>query len=162
MIRFAPAQFWQDESGAALVEFALLLPMLLVVLALSVEGGRTFWAYQTTITGVRDAARYLSRVAVKDICHTGGSTTAWDAKLTDIVRNAQGGAGLFPAGVAVNAVTSSLSCRTGDYRGDRAGVATVTAQLSIQYPFAGLLTLVGVSVGDVATTVSDQTRVLGI
>lgn len=155
-------RFWTREDGAALVEFSLLLPSLLVILALSVEGGRTFWSYQTTVTGVRDAARYLSRVVGPDVCQTGGSVSGWNAKLTDIVRNTEAGGSLFPSGVVVRGVRATLVCRTGNYRGARAGVATVTADLDITYPFAGLLAFAGITQGSVATQVADQTRVLGL
>ena len=33
-----------------------------------------FWSYQMAIGGVRDAARYLARVAPADICNTAGAT----------------------------------------------------------------------------------------
>ncbi len=155
------SRFRRDESGTALVEFGLLLPTLLLFLAISVEGSRTFWSYQTTITGVRDATRYLSRVVAADICATGGSTTAWDDKLGEIVRTSQDGQSLFPAAVTIGAVTSSLTCATGAYRSGQASVASVTAQLQIDYPFAGLFSLVGASVSTVNTTVTDSARMLG-
>ena len=161
MIRPLIKKAFQDDDGAALVEFGLLLPSLLVFLALSVEGGRTFWSYQTTVTGVRDAARYLSRVVPANVCENGGSTAGWDAKLTEIVRTTQDGQSLFPQAVSIDAVTSALSCQSGGFRGGPAAVATVTATLQIGYPFSGLFNLAGVSVETITTSVSDTTRVLG-
>ncbi|SFE11132.1 Flp pilus assembly protein TadG [Sulfitobacter brevis] len=153
---------WQDESGAALVEFALLLPMALLFLGLCFEGGRTFWSYQTTISGVRDATRYLSRVVDADICVNGGSTTEWNDKLLEIVRTTQSGATLFPTAVSISAVTSELACIAGSYRGGAAPVATVTANLNIGVPFAGLFSIAGVNVQTIRTSVTDSTRVLGL
>ena len=161
MIR-ALQRFLRDDSGAALVEFALLLPSLMLVLALSVEGGRTFWSYQTTVTGVRDAARYLSRVVGPDTCLNAGSVSSWNTKLTDIVRKTEAGTSLFPTGVTVSTVRATLTCTTGSYRGTKAGIATVTANLNITFPFAGVLAFVGITRGSVATQVVDQTRVLGL
>lgn len=161
MIRRGITRFTRSQDGGALVEFGILLPTLLIFLAVSVEGSRTFWSYQTTITGVRDAARYLSRVVPHDICDNGGSTTAWDAKLAEIVRLSQSGESLFPVAVSVDAVTSSLVCKAGDYRGGQAPVATVTAELQIGYPFASIFGLIGQTVTTVHTTVSDSARVLG-
>lgn len=152
----------KNEDGAALVEFAILLPSLLLFLAVSIEGGRTFWAYQSTISGVRDAARYLSRVVPSDICATNSSVSQWDEKLTDIVRNSQTGSSLFPAGIAVSSVTSTLACIGGNYRGTTAPIATVTAHLEIDYLFSGVFSFIGVPLERVRTTVSDQSRVLGV
>lgn len=46
--------------GVALVEFALVLPLLLVVSLLVTELGRALYQYNTLTKAVRDAARYLS------------------------------------------------------------------------------------------------------
>ena len=154
--------FWRNDDGSALIEFGLLLPTLILFLGLSVEGGRTFWSYQTTITGVRDAARYLSRVVDRDICETGGSVAEWNSRLTDIVRNTQSGESLFPQAVSINAVTGTLTCHAGGYRRGPAPVTTVTASLSIGVPFAGLFSLMGLQVKTVQTTVTDSTRILGL
>jgi Flp pilus assembly protein TadG len=153
--------FCRDEDGAALVEFGLLLPSLILMLGMCVEGGRTFWSYQTTVTGVRDATRYLSRVLEADICTSGGSSESWDETLTEIVRNAYSGESLFPSAVTVTSVTSALSCRSGDYRGGPAAVAKVTANLRIEYPFSGLVEIMGGTLDTVTTQVSDTARVLG-
>ena len=50
----------RSEDGAVLVEFGLLLPTFVLFFAMAVEGSRTFWSYQATISGVRDAARYVA------------------------------------------------------------------------------------------------------
>lgn len=46
--------------GVALVEFALLLPVLLVMTFIVTEFGRAIYQYNTLTKSVRDAARYLS------------------------------------------------------------------------------------------------------
>ncbi len=48
------------QRGVALVEFALVLPLLLVVSLLVTELGRALYQYNTLAKSVRDAARYLS------------------------------------------------------------------------------------------------------
>lgn len=48
------------QKGVALVEFALILPLLLVLSFTTVEFGRAIWEYNTLTKSVRDAARYLS------------------------------------------------------------------------------------------------------
>ena len=48
------------QNGVALVEFALILPFLLLLSLLAVEFGRAIWEYNTLTKSVRDAARYLA------------------------------------------------------------------------------------------------------
>ncbi|WP_146585982.1 TadE/TadG family type IV pilus assembly protein [Puniceibacterium confluentis] len=154
-------RFLGNDSGAALVEFALLLPSFLVFLAISVEGARVFWSYQTTITGVRDAARFLSRAAPRDICASPAAIADWNTRLAEIVRDTQGGDTLFPMAVTIDTVSASLVCGGSGLRGGDAPVATVTANLSIDYPFQGMLRFAGAETTRIRTTVSDSTRVIG-
>lgn len=51
---------FKRTQGVALVEFALVLPLLLVVTLLVTELGRALYQYNTLTKAVRDAARYLS------------------------------------------------------------------------------------------------------
>jgi Flp pilus assembly protein TadG len=48
------------QHGVALVEFALVLPLLLVLSLVTAELGRAVYRYNTTAKAVRDAVRYLS------------------------------------------------------------------------------------------------------
>jgi Flp pilus assembly protein TadG len=48
------------QRGVALVEFAFVLPLLLVLSLLATELGRAVYRYNTTAKVVRDAVRYLS------------------------------------------------------------------------------------------------------
>lgn len=51
-------------GGAAVVEFALLLFLLLIIVAGIVEFGRAFWYYDALTKATRDAARYISMTRV--------------------------------------------------------------------------------------------------
>ena len=157
-----PAVFIRDESGAALVEFAMVLPMMLLTFGLIVEGGRTYLGYQTTSAGLRDATRYLSRAVQADACTTNATNTdRFEAKLTKIVGEAQSGEALFPGGITIVGVESSITCHTGGFRQGAVPVATVTARLRIRYPFSGLIALTGANTDPVTTVLRDQTRVVG-
>jgi Flp pilus assembly protein TadG len=48
------------QRGVAIVEFALVLPLLLVMTFITTEFGRAVYQYNTLAKSVRDAARYLS------------------------------------------------------------------------------------------------------
>ena len=49
-----------QQSGVALVEFALILPLLLLLTFVTTEFGRALFQYNILTKSVRDAARYLS------------------------------------------------------------------------------------------------------
>jgi Flp pilus assembly protein TadG len=53
---------WRDNVGSALVEGAVLMPVLLIVLGGVYEFSWIFFQQKQIEAGVRDAARYLSRL----------------------------------------------------------------------------------------------------
>ena len=151
----------RNDDGVALVEFAIALPMMLLVFAVIVEGSRLMIAYQSTIAGVRDATRYLSRVLPGDICTSGGHASAYVSRLTTMVGQSVSGRSVLPVSVTLNSVTPSVACVSGAYRVNPAPVATVTASITVTYPFSGVFLLVGGSVPTVTTTVTDSARIFG-
>lgn len=48
-----------QQRGVAAVEFAILLPLLLLIVFGTTEFGRALYAYNTIVKGTRDAARYV-------------------------------------------------------------------------------------------------------
>jgi len=50
----------KPQRGVALVEFALILPLLLLLTLITTEFGRAIYQYNTLTKSVRDATRYLS------------------------------------------------------------------------------------------------------
>ncbi len=48
------------QQGMAIVEFALILPLLLLLTFVTTEFGRAIYQYNTIAKSVRNAARYLS------------------------------------------------------------------------------------------------------
>lgn len=48
------------QSGAAMIELALILPMLLLLTFITTEFGRAIYQYNSIAKSVRDAVRYLS------------------------------------------------------------------------------------------------------
>lgn len=154
-------RFARDEDGVALIEFAIVLPMMLLVFAVIVEGSRLMLSYQSAISGVRDAARYLARVAPLDICVSGAPITAYNAQLLAIVSQSISGNSVFPSFVTINSVVPTLTCVAGTYRVNPAPIAQVTANVTVTFPFSGVFTLVGGSLSPITTNVTDSSRVFG-
>lgn len=50
----------KTETGAAAVEFAIVLPLLVLVFTGMIEYGRLMWNYNALAKATRDAARFLS------------------------------------------------------------------------------------------------------
>jgi Flp pilus assembly protein TadG len=48
------------QRGTAIVEFALVLPLLLLLTMITTEFGRAIYQYNTIVKSLRDASRYLS------------------------------------------------------------------------------------------------------
>ena len=57
------ASVWKDAEGSVLIEATVLLPMLLTLMLGLFEFSWYFHKQQLVESGVRDAARYLARVA---------------------------------------------------------------------------------------------------
>ena len=153
--------FINDCDGVALVEFAILLPMLLLVFAIMIEGSRLMWSYQSTISAVRDATRYLARIAPVDICSSGGSVAGYSGDLMTIITKNIDGDTVFPAGITVASVVPTLTCIPGAFRVNPAPVVQVTATITVTFIFGGVFNLNGGSLTSVTTTVSDQSKVYG-
>lgn len=55
-------KIWKSASGAALVEFSVALPVLLLLGFGAFEFGNALYGRHVIATGLRDGARYLARV----------------------------------------------------------------------------------------------------
>ncbi|MGI1662327.1 TadE/TadG family type IV pilus assembly protein [Palleronia sp. KMU-117] len=158
-------RFGRDESGLALVEFAICLPLMILVFGMIIEGSRLMWSFQNSISGVRDATRYLARITPADVCQPGGTTFDDQAdRLTAIIRDRIGtGESILPRGVDLVDVTATLDCVVGAYRISPAPVAQLTARVEITHPFASLFAFAGGGVEDsVIVDVSDEARIFGL
>ena len=106
-IAITGSRLGRQRDGIASVEFAIVLPILVLLLFGTIEFGRLLVDYQLVNKSARDAVRYLSRVH--------------DAGITDICVDTSGVGGLLPtadatkpASKAVNlAMTGSINAPTG-------------------------------------------------
>lgn len=164
------SKFGRNSSGTTAVEFAILLPVMMLTFGTIVEASRIYWNYQGAVSGVRDAARYLARITDNDVCGgaasvnntlTGGADTA----RMIIGRNLDlDGNGLFPAAVTLStspSVSATYDCVVVAGVGV-VPVAVVDATVQIQMPLAPLFAFFGAANGQVVSTITDQSRVFGL
>jgi Flp pilus assembly pilin Flp len=167
-LRLLILKFRRSQSGAALVEFGLSLPLILIIAFGIIESMRLMWSMQAAVAGVRDAARYVARAVPDDICISNGVMETWDPalnrNLVNIVTNSITGGAIFPAGITVDAVTASLECpATLGLRQAQVPVATVTANLSMQFPMTAVFRLGGgTGWGTITTSVAEEARIYGL
>lgn len=79
-------RFRRDERGAAIIEFALVAPLLLALVWGIIETGRAFYTVNSLASAVRDGARYG---AACDLGSPGGTLnitgTACEATIRNLV-----------------------------------------------------------------------------
>ena len=161
-MRFGFRKFRKDENGAALVEFAMLLPMMVLLFSVIIEGARLLWAYQVAEAGIRDATRYIARRAPYDICDTSASLSSYQAELETIVRTRLNGDPVTAGQITLLSVSAGLTCTSGNYRGAVLPIARVSARLEVTPIFANMLLFgSGNTLTTRTTTISDSSRVFG-
>ena len=60
---------WRDEDGSALVEATIVMPLLLSLFLGVFEFSWFFYNQQLVVSGLRDAARYMTRIELTDGNH---------------------------------------------------------------------------------------------
>jgi Flp pilus assembly protein TadG len=155
------SRFWKARDGAALVEFSLLAPVLILLMCGLSEFGNALRQYHIMEKGVRDAARYLTRVPMSGCTLNGGSVTA--AQYLALTGQTTAGGDYFldqwtdPSTVTV-ALAQCVANAPRVYRGhDQMPVIEVTAQAP--YQDLGLLSVIGI--GDLQLEVSHQQLWIG-
>lgn len=170
------ARFRRRDDGAALVEFAIILPVFALAFFVVVEFSRLFFNYQAAVQGVRDATRYMARTISEDIC-VGQTTTTTTAFGTAETKTAQGTyypiiernmqtevEELLPLNVKLLQVRAGTKCIVGNFRDPVAPVAELEATFEVTFPLIGILELIGPVDFDhpIQHTVVDESRIYGI
>jgi Flp pilus assembly protein TadG len=62
-------------SGAAMLEAAIVIPVAISLMVGGIEFGNLFLKYGTAAKSVRDAARYLARAPIANLCSEPGGLT---------------------------------------------------------------------------------------
>jgi len=136
--------FLSDQSGAAAAEFVLTLPIMLALMAGSMEAGHYFWTQHKIVKAVRDGARYATRLDIEDLCSGDPQTLTDIRNVTATGQLANGGVpkvpGWNPADVVVTVSCDSF-VDTGIYSdlGEKGPLVTVSSS-AVPYPsiLAGL------------------------
>lgn len=159
------------RRGAAAVEMALVLPLLLIVLFGSVELGNYFMNEHSLSKAVRDGARFAARQSFTDYASCGGEpggTVAADTR--NIVMNGYlaGGAPVLTPNIEADDISVTTSCSesagdedmAGIYRGRADGAQIVTVSASVDY--RSILGSFGFSGIGSSLNASSQAAVTGI
>lgn len=131
------------QRGAAAIEFAFILPLLLLIFTGMVEYGRAMWHYDALAKGARDAARYLSTVPTASL---GGEATSATSISRTIVANAASSAGV--AGLTP-ATDITISCAP-----SCASPSTVTVDINYPFVIGGWIPVFGPSPSDAPSVIT--------
>jgi Flp pilus assembly protein TadG len=148
-------RFGRARSGAALVEFTLVAPLLLLLMCGMAEFANALRQYHIMEKGVRDAGRYLARAPMTGCTVNGDATTT--AQNLALTGRASGGSYLLPTWDDLASVTVTVAeCfdnSASAYRG-RAEIPIIEVSASAAYVDLGLLSIIGL--GDINLEVSHQ------
>jgi len=127
------ARLRRDEGGTTLVEFALVAPVLLLVLVVALDFARALNAYVTIANASREGARYASVYANVD-------PLATEARVREIVR-----AHVVPLDTSplVLRITLTPYVRTGDTRWTTSSPAPGEVVVEVRYSWNAVTWLAG-------------------
>lgn len=167
-------RFRKCSKGAAAAEMALMLPIMILLLLGTFEGGHFLWSEHKVIKGVRDGARYAGRFRFELFDCT--NTTIDNTVETNIKKLTRTG---YPTGdnptVAGtdnpvvpgwddSEVTVTLTCdsttNTGIYQDVSGGAPIVEVSASV--PYTSLFGMLGFDTSNIKLNASAQSAVMGV
>ena len=126
-MRSGAKSFVRGTRGQSLVEFALILPMMLVVMFMITEFGRALFQYNVLTTATREAARQAA------VSSSGTFDTVARAAADSI---------LTAGHIQLNTVKLGVSLDQ-DFNGTGTHVLSVTADKQFTWAFQGPITMQG-------------------
>ncbi len=166
-------RFRRDQRGATAVEFAILMPIMMVCFGAIVEGARIYWNYQAAVSGVRDATRNVARITDPEICV--GLPTGFILPEPSLIANAvarervdanmgTGAANLFPTSVDITGISTRLLCvATPGHVQPVTPVAVVRARVQVDLPFSTVFEVFGARDNTrMISWITDQARIYGL
>ena len=117
-------EFARDEDGVALLEFAIILPVLITLCFGSVEIGRVLFAYAAVESAVRGGVRYLAQVPNPSCV----PTCSWGAsRAVEMTRDQ----------IALNTGIQGTSIRVSPTTDGRSGIVALDAEVDVALIFSG-------------------------
>lgn len=156
---------WRNHDGAAALEFALALPMLLVLLAGGYELSRAVWYHHLANKTVRDATRYVARMpdpldpATQARAAVLARTGTLDPTASAILPEWDA----YPERLQINVGVKTYDNSSGTFRGPKGGnedIEVVQLVATVQFTGIGLLDLIGMP-GGLTFTISHEERHIG-
>ncbi|HEX7693109.1 MAG TPA: TadE/TadG family type IV pilus assembly protein [Sphingomonas sp.] len=157
-----------DRRGSAAVEMALVTPMLLALVCGAADLGNYFLSQHAVLNGVRDGARYASRMYATNCTAVTNDTGTVATATKYLVRtnSVDGTGGPRLNGWSDNAtVTVSVACNTtatyrgGIYTASTNGVPVVTVSATV--PYASLFKAFGLTTTTINLNATAQAAVVG-
>ncbi len=148
--------FGREIGGASAVEFGFTLPLLIALVFGVVEVGRALQHHHVLVKGVRDAGRYLGRVAIT--CPGPGAGTVTNAANLTAARNLAmtgniaGGSPVLDYWTDPTSLTIAVDCLDNSAAANLCGVAAcrgddevaiITVSASLPYQDLGFVALFG-------------------
>lgn len=163
------AFFLRDRRGAAAAEMALMLPLLVVLLFVTFEGGYFLWNEHKVVKGVRDGARYAGRLDFSNYDCGGAAFTGDEVPIKNVTRTGQlAGGTATVAGWQDAHVTIEVDCVTGQsglYGANSGEAPIVTVRAAVPYPaspLSDLVAVLGFDTGGITLNSSSQSPVMGL
>lgn len=160
-----------DSRGSSAVEFALALPMMLVLMFGGLEAGHFFWTEHKLVKAVRDGARYAARLDVHTLCDSSGNAIEDSTVYADIQAVTSTGlpvsAGAGPKVPNWSASGVGIDMRCGEFMNsgiysqyDQAGPIVIVSSGSVQYP--SLFEALGAITSSIQISAESSAAVTGI
>lgn len=152
---------FKEESGAELVEAAVVIPLLLMLLLGIVSFGRAWNVYQTITRAAREGAKQavLTPCAVSSYCPGATAYTADTDIWTQFIDPALESAGLVPSGttgIPSNVSNASMTYVLLDPNDPVPNICGV--QISFQYPYTFSLPFTSVNLSTINLSTTVQMR----
>ena len=142
--RIAARRWLCSETGSSATEFALVLPLLALLLFGFMEVGRLIWSYSIVASSVRDASRFASRLSMNCGGFSDGADVARVQRLTRTGTVDTGGTPLIKNWTSDASVTVAITCVDNSaftYSGRFDGlpdIPRVAVTAAAPYPSAGI------------------------
>jgi Flp pilus assembly protein TadG len=117
------------ERGSNLVEFALVLPLLVLILAGMADVGRAFNSYMVITNAAREGARAAARLS----CYATDAVqrATYKARIEQIVRDEVTGSAVAPGDLGIAIVPDPI--------GTGCALGAAEVQVTVSYPYTTIL-----------------------